>query len=39
VRPPLTELTTAQAQQVIAGLKQLGFSMPGIGRAAATSAV
>ncbi|HSF32728.1 MAG TPA: dihydrodipicolinate synthase family protein [Candidatus Tectomicrobia bacterium] len=32
VRPPLTELTAAQAQQVIAGLKQLGFDMPGIGQ-------
>ncbi len=31
VRPPLTELTPAQGQQVIAGLKQLGFDMPGIG--------
>jgi 4-hydroxy-tetrahydrodipicolinate synthase len=39
VRPPLTELTAAQAQQVIAGLQQLGFDMPGIGRAAAKSAV
>jgi 4-hydroxy-tetrahydrodipicolinate synthase len=39
VRPPLTELTAAQAQQVIAGLQQLGFEMPGIGRVAAKSAV
>jgi 4-hydroxy-tetrahydrodipicolinate synthase len=39
VRPPLTELTTAQAQRVIEGLKQLGFTMPGIGRAAAKSTV
>jgi 4-hydroxy-tetrahydrodipicolinate synthase len=39
VRPPLTELTAAQAQRVISGLKQLGFHMPGIGRAAAKSAV
>ncbi|MGH8069520.1 MAG: dihydrodipicolinate synthase family protein [Candidatus Entotheonellia bacterium] len=39
VRPPLTALTAAQAQRVIAGLKQLGFHMPGIGRAAAKSAV
>jgi 4-hydroxy-tetrahydrodipicolinate synthase len=39
VRPPLTELTAAQAQQVIAGLRQLGFDMPGIGRAAAQAAV
>jgi 4-hydroxy-tetrahydrodipicolinate synthase len=30
VRPPLTELTPAQGQQVIAGLKELGFDMPGI---------
>jgi 4-hydroxy-tetrahydrodipicolinate synthase len=34
VRPPLTELTVTQAQQVIEGLKRLGFDMPGIGRAA-----
>jgi 4-hydroxy-tetrahydrodipicolinate synthase len=39
VRPPLTELTAAQAQQVIAGLRQLGFHMPGRGRAAAKSTV
>jgi 4-hydroxy-tetrahydrodipicolinate synthase len=39
VRPPLAELTTAQAQHVIVGLKQLGFDMPGIGRAAAKSAI
>ena len=39
VRPPLTELTAAQAQQVIVGLKQLGFHMPGLGRAAAKSTV
>jgi 4-hydroxy-tetrahydrodipicolinate synthase len=39
VRPPLTELTAAQAQQVVTGLKQLGFDMPGIGRAAAQTAV
>jgi 4-hydroxy-tetrahydrodipicolinate synthase len=39
VRPPLTELTAAQAQHVIEGLQQLGFNMPGIGRAAAKSAV
>ena len=39
VRPPLTELTAAQSQQVIEGLQQLGFDMPGIGRAAAKSAV
>jgi 4-hydroxy-tetrahydrodipicolinate synthase len=34
VRPPLTELTTVQAQHVIQGLKQLGFSMPGLKYAA-----
>jgi 4-hydroxy-tetrahydrodipicolinate synthase len=39
VRPPLTELTAAQAQQVIAGLKQMGFDMPNIRRAAAQTAV
>jgi 4-hydroxy-tetrahydrodipicolinate synthase len=39
VRPPLTELTAAQAQQVIEGLRQLGFNMPGIERAATKSAV
>jgi 4-hydroxy-tetrahydrodipicolinate synthase len=30
VRPPLTELTAAQAKQVIEGLHGLGFNMPGI---------
>ena len=30
VRPPLTELTATQSQQVIVGLKQLGFTMPGL---------
>jgi 4-hydroxy-tetrahydrodipicolinate synthase len=39
VRPPLTELTAAQAQQVIVGLQQLGFDMPGIGRTITKSAV
>jgi 4-hydroxy-tetrahydrodipicolinate synthase len=39
VRPPLTELTTAQAQQVIAALTQLSFNMPGIRGVAAESAV
>jgi 4-hydroxy-tetrahydrodipicolinate synthase len=39
VRPPLTELTAAQGRQVIAGLTQLGFGMPGLQRAAAQSAV
>jgi 4-hydroxy-tetrahydrodipicolinate synthase len=36
VRPPFTELTAAQAQQVIAGLKQLGFALPGLERPAAS---
>jgi len=31
VRPPLTELTAAQAKSVIDGLKKLEFDMPGIG--------
>jgi 4-hydroxy-tetrahydrodipicolinate synthase len=35
VRPPLTELTATQTQQVLAGLQQLGFSMPGLERVAA----
>jgi 4-hydroxy-tetrahydrodipicolinate synthase len=35
VRPPLTELTTVQAKQVIEGLRSLGFNMPGIEPAAA----
>jgi 4-hydroxy-tetrahydrodipicolinate synthase len=39
VRPPLTELTAAQALQVIEGLQQLGFSMPGLRGVAAESAV
>ena len=39
VRPPLTELTVAQAHAVIAGLQQLGFTMPGLGHAAAKSVV
>src|ERR671925_328721 len=39
VRPPFTELTAAQSQQLIEGLQQLGFNMPGIGRAAAKSVV
>jgi 4-hydroxy-tetrahydrodipicolinate synthase len=34
VRPPLTELTTVQAQHIIQGLEQLGFSMPGLKYAA-----
>jgi 4-hydroxy-tetrahydrodipicolinate synthase len=39
VRPPLTELTAFQAQQVIDGLKQLNFDMPDIGRPVAKPAV
>lgn len=39
VRPPLTELTASEARQVIDGLTQLHFDMPGIGRAVAKSAV
>jgi 4-hydroxy-tetrahydrodipicolinate synthase len=35
VRPPLTELTPAQGERVIAGLQRLGFAMPGIGLATA----
>jgi 4-hydroxy-tetrahydrodipicolinate synthase len=38
VRPPLTELTAAQAKNVIDGLKKLDFDMPGIGRAQAKAA-
>jgi 4-hydroxy-tetrahydrodipicolinate synthase len=30
VRPPLTEITATQAQEVIEGLKRLGFNMPGL---------
>ncbi len=39
VRPPLTELSASQAQQVIAGLRQLSFAMPGLEHAVARSAV
>jgi 4-hydroxy-tetrahydrodipicolinate synthase len=35
VRPPLTELTAAQAKQVLEGLQELGFAMPGLTAAAA----
>ena len=35
VRPPLTELTAAQAKQVMEGLHSLGFSMPAINGVAA----
>ena len=38
VRPPLTELTAAQAKNVIDGLKKLDFDMPGIGGAQAKAA-
>jgi len=38
VRPPLTELTAAQARSVIDGLRKLDFGMPGIGRAQAKAA-
>jgi 4-hydroxy-tetrahydrodipicolinate synthase len=34
VRPPLTELTAAQAKSVIDGLRKLNFEMPGIDSAA-----
>jgi 4-hydroxy-tetrahydrodipicolinate synthase len=34
VRPPLTELTAAQAKNVIDGLRKLNFDMPGINSAA-----
>jgi 4-hydroxy-tetrahydrodipicolinate synthase len=39
VRPPLTELTATQAHDVIAGLQQLGFTMPGLEHATAKPAV
>jgi 4-hydroxy-tetrahydrodipicolinate synthase len=38
VRPPLTELTAAQAKNVIDGLRRLSFDMPGIGGAATRAA-
>jgi 4-hydroxy-tetrahydrodipicolinate synthase len=38
VRPPLTELTAAQAKSVIDGLRRLGFDMPGLGDAATRAA-
>lgn len=38
VRPPLTELTAAQAKNVIDGLKKLNFDMPGIEQAQAKAA-
>ncbi len=38
VRPPLVELTAAQAQSLAAELKQIGFTMPGLKRAATVAA-
>ncbi len=38
VRPPLTELTAAQAKSVIDGLKKLNFDMPGLEQAQAKAA-
>ncbi|MBI3041818.1 MAG: dihydrodipicolinate synthase family protein [Betaproteobacteria bacterium] len=38
VRPPLTELTAAQAKNVIDGLVKLGFEMPGLEQAQAKAA-
>jgi 4-hydroxy-tetrahydrodipicolinate synthase len=38
VRPPLTELTAAQAKNVIDGLRKLNFDMPGIEQAQAKAA-
>mgnify|MGYP003342967149 CR=1 FL=1 len=38
VRPPLTELTAAQAKNVIDGLKNLDFDMPGISSSATRAA-
>ena len=38
VRPPLTELTAAQAKKVIDDLKKLGFDMPGLAAATARAA-
>jgi 4-hydroxy-tetrahydrodipicolinate synthase len=38
VRPPLTELTGAQAKSVIDGLRKLNFDMPGIEQAQAKAA-
>ena len=34
LRPPLVELTEAEAQGLISGLEQRGFTMPGLGKAA-----
>jgi 4-hydroxy-tetrahydrodipicolinate synthase len=38
VRPPLTELTAAQAKKIIDDLKKLGFDMPGLEQAQAKAA-
>ena len=38
VRPPLTELTAAQAKNVIDGLRKLNFDMPGLEQAQAKAA-
>ncbi|MND08107.1 hypothetical protein D3C83_305080 [compost metagenome] len=38
VRPPLTELTAAQAKKVIDDLNKLGFTMPGLAEAHAKAA-
>ncbi len=38
VRPPLTELTAAQAKKIVDDLKKLGFDMPGLERAQAKAA-
>ena len=38
VRPPLTELTAAQAKNVVDGLKKLNFDMPGLEQAQAKAA-
>ncbi len=38
VRPPLTELTAAQAKNVIDGLRKLNFDMPGLEEAQAKAA-
>jgi 4-hydroxy-tetrahydrodipicolinate synthase len=34
LRPPLTELTAAQEQQLLQGLEKLDFGMPGVREAA-----
>ena len=38
VRPPLLELTAAQAQTTVDNLLKLGFDMPGLAKAAAATA-